>query len=349
MKTLIQRSTSHLNVLDWFGVTVIGDINSMKILDLFSGIGGFSLGLEAAGMETSAFCEYDENARNVLSKHWPDVPIFNDVKTLNKELLNERGISDIGLICGGYPCQPFSLAGQRRGAEDDRHLWPEMFRLIQELRPNWVIGENVFGHISMGLDQVLSDLENSGYATRSFVIPACAVDAPHRRDRIWTIANNVDDPKSLRCKRTFNDKDSTASPKSTITRAGFLANANARHSEQNENLRTRGYAIEFSGQTLGHSKSIPRHGVQDEFSKEEPEAPEGQVTIKFRGSNVRTDGGSRGFRKWELEPRVGRVVDGVPNRTHRLKQLGNAIVPQVAQVLGEIIMEIEGGRDELYI
>ena len=112
----------------------------MKVLDLFSGIGGFSLGLEAAGFETAAFCEYDQEAQKVLRKNWPDVPIFSDVRTLTKQELQDNGIQDIGLICGGYPCQPFSVAGERRGAEDDRHLWPEMFRLVQELRPTWVIG-----------------------------------------------------------------------------------------------------------------------------------------------------------------------------------------------------------------
>ena len=103
----------------------------MKVLDLFSGIGGFSLGLEAAGFETAAFCEYDQEAQKVLRKNWPNVPIFSDVRTLTKQELQDNGIQNIGLICGGYPCQPFSVAGERRGAEDDRHLWPDMFRLVQ--------------------------------------------------------------------------------------------------------------------------------------------------------------------------------------------------------------------------
>ena len=168
----------------------------MKVLDLFSGIGGFSLGLEAAGFETAAFCEYDQEAQKVLRKNWPDVPIFSDVRTLTKQELQDNGIQNIGLICGGYPCQPFSLAGERRGAEDDRHLWPEMFRLVQELRPTWVIGENVAGHINMGLDEVLADLEAAGYTARTFVIPACAVDAHHRRDRVWTVAHSNSDSES---------------------------------------------------------------------------------------------------------------------------------------------------------
>ena len=150
-------------------------MGKLKVLDLFSGIGGFSLGLErTGGFETVAFCEIEEFPRKVLAKHWPEVPCFTDVRTLKGS-----DIGPVDLICGGYPCQPFSTAGQRRGQEDDRHLWPEFSRLVAELRPAWVIGENVAGHISMGLDDVLSDLEGQGYACRTFVIPACAVDAPH--------------------------------------------------------------------------------------------------------------------------------------------------------------------------
>lgn len=157
----------------------------MRVLDLFSGIGGFALGLQlAGGFTTAAFCELDPWCRRVLGKNFPGVPIFEDVKKLRGD---EVGAVD--LICGGYPCQPFSVAGERKGTEDDRHLWPEFMRLVAELRPRWVIGENVAGHISMGLDAVLSDLENAGYTCRAFVIPAIAVDARHRRDRVWVVAN----------------------------------------------------------------------------------------------------------------------------------------------------------------
>lgn len=156
----------------------------LKILDLFSGIGGFSLGLErTGGFETVAFCELDHACCRVLKKHWPTIPIFNDVRTLDYD-------GAIDIITGGYPCQPFSVAGQRKGESDDRHLWPSMFGLIKKHRPTWVLGENVAGHITMGLDDVLADLEGEGYATRTFVIPACATGAPHRRDRVWIVANN---------------------------------------------------------------------------------------------------------------------------------------------------------------
>ena len=167
----------------------------MRVLDLFSGIGGFSLGLERAGMETVAFCEIEDYPVKVLKKHWPDVPIAKDIRKLSynyktKELIYDGEVIYVGpidLICGGFPCQPFSVAGKQRGKEDDRHLWPEMFRLIKEIRPTWVVGENVAGFIKMALDDVLANLESEGYATRPFVIPACAVGAVHRRDRVWIV------------------------------------------------------------------------------------------------------------------------------------------------------------------
>ena len=157
-----------------------------NVLDLFSGIGGFSLGLTRAGFETIAFCEIDKYCQSILKKHWPDIPVFDDIKNLHAKDIN----ATIDVICGGFPCQPFSVAGSRKGQDDDRFLWPEMFRLIQESHPRWVIGENVPGIINMALDQVLSDLESEGYKTQTFIIPACAINAPHRRDRVWIVADN---------------------------------------------------------------------------------------------------------------------------------------------------------------
>jgi len=161
----------------------------MRVLDLFSGIGGFSLGLERAGMRTVAFCETDEYCRAVLRKHWPAVPCFGDIRAL--DAMGLGGIGRVDLVSGGYPCQPFSHAGDRRGSEDPRHLWPEMRRVVALARPTWVVAENVTGHISMGLDQVLADLEADGYAGRALAIPACAVGAPHIRQRIWIVARNA--------------------------------------------------------------------------------------------------------------------------------------------------------------
>ena len=153
-------------------------------IDLFSGIGGFALAANAAGYSTSVFVEQDDYCCRVLNRHWPSVPIIRDIREFDGA--KWRGAD---LLTGGFPCQPFSQAGQRRGEQDDRALWKEMFRVINEARPRWVLGENVPGIINMALDQVLSDLAGAGYSTGTVIIPACAVNAPHRRSRCWIMAH----------------------------------------------------------------------------------------------------------------------------------------------------------------
>lgn len=159
----------------------------MKHLDLFSGIGGFALAAQWAGFETVAFCEIEDFPRRVLEKNFPGVPIHLDIRDLDGS-----EYEGIDLITGGYPCQPFSVVGKRKGAEDDRHLWPEMRRVIAQAKPRWVVAENVAGHITMGLDDVLSDLERDNYTAWAVVIPAAAVGALHKRERVWVVANSND-------------------------------------------------------------------------------------------------------------------------------------------------------------
>ena len=158
-------------------------------LSLFSGIGGLDLAAEMAGFVTVGQCEWADYPTKVLEKHWPDVPRWRDIRTLTKEdFYAKTGLRTVTIISGGFPCQPFSVAGKRKSTEDDRYLWPEMLRVIREIRPTWVLGENVPGIITLALDQVLSDLENIGYSTQAFVVPACGVDAPHKRERVCIIA-----------------------------------------------------------------------------------------------------------------------------------------------------------------
>lgn len=152
-------------------------------LDLFSGIGGFALAAKRHGMKTVAFCEIDPWARRVLNKNFPSVPIHEDVRQLSG-----KQYEGITLLTAGYPCQPFSRAGKQRGTEDDRHLWPEVLRITKQARPSWCLFENVTDHEYMGLDEVLADLERSGYQGRPLIIPAAAVQSNHARERLWIIA-----------------------------------------------------------------------------------------------------------------------------------------------------------------
>ena len=177
----------------------------MKHGSLFSGIGGFDLAAQWAGWDNMFQVEIDPFCRKVLKKNFPDVAKYEDIKKFD----GEKYANTIDVISGGFPCQPFSVAGKQRGKKDDRYLWPEMLRIISEVRPTWVIGENVTGIINLGLDNVLFDLENTGYTCQSFIIPACAQNAPHRRDRVWIIANInsfSDIPKGRIQERSFNSK-----------------------------------------------------------------------------------------------------------------------------------------------
>ncbi|MDD4280576.1 MAG: DNA (cytosine-5-)-methyltransferase [Candidatus Sumerlaeales bacterium] len=162
----------------------------MTHLSLFSGIGGLDLAAEWAGFETVGQCEWADYPTKVLEKHWPDVPRWRDIRTLTKESFYERtGRTTVDVISGGFPCQPFSVAGKQKGKEDNRYLWPEMLRVIRELKPHYVVGENVPGIINIAADEVCADLEREGYEVRIFNFEAAAVGAPHRRDRVAFVGN----------------------------------------------------------------------------------------------------------------------------------------------------------------
>lgn len=175
-------------------------------LSLFSGIGGLDLAAEMAGIKTVGQCEFADYQTKVLEQHWPEVPRWGDIRSLTGGSFFERtGLRTVDVVSGGFPCQPFSLTGKRQGKADDRYLWPEMLRVIREISPLWVLAENVPGIVNMALDTVLSDLESAGYETATFHIPACGVDAPHRRNRIAILAHALDGGSAMRRHRELSD------------------------------------------------------------------------------------------------------------------------------------------------
>ena len=289
----------------------------MKVLDLFSGIGGFSLGLEWAGMETIAMCEKDKFCRQVLAKHWPDITIHEDIRKLDgREYKNA-----VDVVCGGFPCQPFSVAGKQLGKEDDRHLWPEMLRVIKESAPAWVIGENVSGFVSMALDDVCLDLEAEGYEVQSFVIPACAVEAHHKRDRCWIVAH----ANELR-----------------LEEHGHREPENARQGSENlaDTHPSRKLQPQGSEQEVRRWIGDSREDVADSESERIQRLWSGREQKPYAYGPALVplcEGEGLGSSYWEAEPDVDRVVDGVPNRVDRIKSLGNAVVPQLVQRIGELV------------
>lgn len=297
----------------------------MRVLDLFSGIGGFSLGLERAGMTTVAFCEIDKKAQKVLRKHWPDVPIFEDVSTLTKEMLDERGIT-ADVICGGFPCQDISYAGAGAGIEGERSgLWSEYARLIGELRPRYAIVENVSALLSRGLDRVLGDLASLGYDAEWNCIPAAAVGAPHRRDRIWIVAY----PSILQQHGGIVNPE-TCIPQISKSRncgcSDVVAHPNSQHGRPKQ-------PVEIGSRREARDQSSRRGS---DGSDTDSQGLEGQWQITGR---IKKELNNTSYSCWwAVEPDLGRVAYGVPNRVDRLKQLGNAVVPQIPELIGRAIM-----------
>ena len=284
-------------------------MNELTHLDLFSGIGGFALAAKWNGYRTVGFCDNEPYAQAVLKKHWPEVPCHKDIREVRGDLY-----AGVTLLTGGFPCQPFSVAGKQRGKDDNRYLWPEMLRVIQEAKPTWIIGENVAGIVNLALDQVCADLEGQGYEVEPIIVPACAVDAPHRRDRVWIIARNVADTKHGGLQGRQDN--------------GVLQ---CRQAEAREQGGKQAGDVEGCCLLVANSEQQGRQGRIQGRENKERESFEG-----YAGCGGATRGES-GEAVWPAEPDVGRVAHGVPNRVAKLRGLGNAIVPQVA---AEIIRNI---------
>lgn len=294
-------------------------------LSLFSGIGGLDLAAEMAGFRTVGQCEWADYPTKVLEKHWPDVPRWRDIRTLTGESFYEQtGLRTVDVISGGFPCQPFSVAGKRRGKEDDRYLWPEMLRVISEIRPAWVVGENVAGIVSMALDQVLSDLESIGYACQSFVIPACAVDAPHRRDRVAIVGRNANrgNEQTERQICAWKDTKPGGSGDDVADTSGKGLQGRKFCGTPDKGWQTKPCgSVSQCCEDVSYAKSTKRPSSRAEAWKRRPKS------------------GCSGW--WTAEPDVGRVAHGVPHRVDRLRCLGNAVVPQQFQPIFESIKEVE--------
>jgi DNA (cytosine-5)-methyltransferase 1 len=258
----------------------------LRTLDLFSGIGGFSLGLErTGGFQTVAFCEIEPFCRRVLAKHWPEVPCYDDVRSLSAERLAADGIA-VDTICGGFPCQDISVAGKGAGLAGERSgLWREYARLIGELRPRYVIVENVSALLGRGLDAVLGDLATLGYDAEWHCIPASAVGAPHRRDRVWIVAHSEG--------------------------FGWRARGPRRSADASE------------------GEPFPQRSVQNPHADSKPLVG---AAISWPQHN-----------SWHPEPAVDRVLNGVPARMveDELRALGNAVVPQIPELIGCAILAAE--------
>ena len=295
----------------------------MKHLSLCSGIGGLDLAAEWAGFETAAQCEIDEYASKVLAKNFPGVPNLHDIRTVTNERLAGFGIAaaEITVISAGFPCQPYSLAGKGRGDRDERDLWGEVARVVGEIRPRWFVGENTPGLFARSnqryFRRVLGDLAALGYSVGWGIWGACDVGAPHKRDRVFIIANRyVSDA-------TFKRFDSDE-----IQRGEFAKSRDAKNAWRIQESR-----MQFE-RVCG---SVP-HAAGDELGVY-GSAGEVEEIGSVRGDHGKRTQGNDGGQWWEAEPDVGRVVDGISHRVDRLRCLGNAVVPAQAYPIFRAIAE----------
>ena len=325
-------------------------MNELTHLSLFSGIGGIDLAAEAAGFETVCQCEWADYPTAVLEKRWPDVPRFRDITTLTKEAFYEKtGRKTITLISGGFPCQPFSTAGRQKGFADTRYLWPEMARVISELKPHWVLGENVAGFIHMGLDKTLFDLERAGYIVQTFVYPACGVGAWHERTRTFIVAADV---SHAPCKRR---------PECKGRNEYECVSLRQRDMAEEKPKRQQVEPSPFGGGVLPDADSLRRVPVNPETGNHETEQRRrqpcgadnqtGKSHIGHGGAQPRLGGmadglsaGLDGHILWKREPDgVPRITEETENRALRLKTLGNAVCPPQVYPILKCIADIETG------
>jgi len=332
-------------------------------IDLCSGIGGFALGFSWSDLGTTPklFCDTDPWCRKVIAKNFPNVPIANDVKEIANEprrFIQEKPF----ILTGGYPCQPYSVAG-KRNEDDPRKIFPFIHRIVEQVRPSWCVFENVYGHFSMGLDEVLLQMETINYATRTFIVPSSSVGALHKRDRLWIVCKDMGDPEHDGSSSTeiggSNEETSERTQKRTEATKQSEGASRSEHSqtisdtesircgggngeqrgdqqrkilEEEQGRSSLGSEVEGCSQSHGNIPNTKSERIQRLWSSWEQESDtHGQSVIPLCESKRSPT------TIWKTEPNVDRVVDGLPKRVDRIKGLGNAIVPQNAMMIANAI------------
>lgn len=325
-------------------------------LSLFTGIGGLDLAAEWAGFTTVGQCEFADYPTKVLERHWPDVPRWKDIRTLTGESFYERtGLRTVDVISGGFPCQPFSVAGKQKGKGDDRYLWPEMLRVIREIAPRWVIGENVPGILRIAAADVVKDMEREGYDVVVFDFEAAAVGAPHRRERIAFVANRNGQREQQPRRQQPEGGGWTFNCGKIVGDAniGTMRNDSDDIGETDSEIDTSDNA------SIHRGEAVPDHyckRCKEQHFSAEPNESE-RRNNKIHDGNSTSEGLSDWVNIslerseqiaqlersdwWAAEPDVGRMAHGIPNRVDRLKCLGNAVVPKQFYPIFRAIWEVE--------
>jgi DNA (cytosine-5)-methyltransferase 1 len=315
-------------------------MNKLKLLDLFSGIGGFSLGLESTGFfETIAFVEKDKFCRKVLKKNFNNIPIEEDIRNVK----GSNYAADI--ITGGFPCQPFSVAGKRKGTDDDRYLWDETIRVVTECKPSWFIGENVEGLININnglvLRQVQTDLEDQGFQVQCIIVPAAGIGAFHQRKRIWIIGFNATNSNiSSKTKRREYENDE----KTSSSREHFKGGCNGNGRQGYIQSTWQGKNVPNSNSKLSNGcGSSTRNSITEQ---QRLDSNEKKNWNEIRSKAERCSEQDKQQTWWEAQSKLCGIPNGISfeldkDRSNRIKSLGNSIVPQIARQLGLSIMEAE--------
>ena len=354
-----------------------------KLLDLFSGIGGFSLGAEANGIPTVAFVEKDPFCQKVLRKHWSNIPIISDIRKVKGEDYETDGVT---IVSGGFPCQPFSQAGKRKGTDDDRYLWDETLRVVTETKPRWFIGENVDGLVNiqdgMVLRSVQDDLEKEGFKVQCLVIPSSSIGAWHQRKRIWIIGENVSNTNDSRDRTSKHGTERQGNKTDDQGRQGQSQSKPSRHSQDVSNTigelsdgcssTTRlspekqewmvSHSQEYKDKVWGETKRCDQQtGSRGYVSDTTVKRLErhGSQSSDLQESKERQDSSDRGSQEqhtwWQTESKIRGVPHGISyeldkDRANRIKALGNSIVPQIAYQLFKSIVTVtkEDDHEQVY-